>query len=398
MKSISQLFSNAFGGLPTTIWLLSVAQLINRSGTMVVFFLSVYLKEELGFTLDQIGLIMALFGIGTISGVWVGGRLVDRLGYYPVMIVSLGAGAVMFAAVSFVRSFEVLATSMFLVSFCAEAFRPANMAAISYYASPDIYTRAVSLNRLAINLGFSIGPAIGGFLSEVSFQYIFWADALTCLLAMLMLLLFVKKSTREIGIIKEENAATALRSPYKDTAFLWFLPIAMLYAISFFQFFSTMPIYYTEVEGLSKSSIGWIMALNGLLVALFEMLIIYKFEKKWNLYNFIILGTFLVVPSYLSLLFLGGFWWMIVITIVISFSEMFAMPFMNTFMNNRSAGGKRGQYSSLYIMAWSSSQILTPIIATQIIDHSGFQMLWIVMASIAALSTFGAYLLKKSEV
>ena len=398
MKSISQLFSNAFGGLPTTIWLLSVAQLINRSGTMVVFFLSVYLKEELGFTLDQIGLIMALFGIGTISGVWVGGRLVDRLGYYPVMIVSLGAGAVMFAAVSFVRSFEVLATSMFLVSFCAEAFRPANMAAISYYASPDIYTRAVSLNRLAINLGFSIGPAIGGFLSEMSFQYIFWADALTCFLAMLMLLLFVKKSTREIGIIKEENAAAALRSPYKDAAFLWFLPIAMLYAISFFQFFSTMPIYYTEVEGLSKSSIGWIMALNGLLVALFEMLIIYKFEKKWNLYNFIILGTFLVVPSYLSLLFLGGFWWMIVITIVISFSEMFAMPFMNTFMNNRSAGGKRGQYSSLYIMAWSSSQILTPIIATQIIDHSGFQMLWIVMASIAALSTFGAYLLKKSEV
>ena len=395
MKSITQLFTNAFGGLPATVWLLSVAQLINRSGTMVVFFLSVYLKEELGFSLDQIGLIMALFGIGTISGVWVGGRLVDKLGYYPVMIASLGAGAVMFATVSFIRSFEVLATAMFLVSFCAEAFRPANMAAISYYAGPEIYTRAVSLNRLAINLGFSIGPAIGGFLSELSFSYIFWADALTCLLAMLMLLLFVKKSTREIGIIKEETLAENLRSPYRDPAFLWFLPIAMLYAISFFQFFSTMPIYYTEVEGLSKSSIGWIMALNGLLVALFEMLIIYKYEKKWSLYNFIILGTFLVVPSYLSLLFLGGFWWMIVITIVISFSEMFAMPFMNTFMNNRAVGGKRGQYSSLYIMAWSSSQILTPIIATQIIDHSGFQMLWIVMASIAALSTVGAYLLKR---
>jgi predicted MFS family arabinose efflux permease len=395
MKSISQLFSNAFGGLPTTVWLLSVAQLINRSGTMVVFFLSVYLKEELGFSLDQIGIIMALFGVGTISGVWVGGRLVDRWGYYPVMIASLGAGAVMFSAVSFIKSFELLASTMFIVSFCAEAFRPANMAAISYYAGPEIYTRAVSLNRLAINLGFSIGPAIGGFLSELSFTYIFWADALTCFLAMLMLLFFVKKSTREIGIIKDETSIENLRSPYRDRAFLWFLPIAMLYAISFFQFFSTMPIYYTEVEGLSKSSIGWIMALNGLLVALFEMLIIYKYEKRWSLYNFIILGTFLVVLSYLSLLFLGGFWWMIAITVVISFSEMFAMPFMNTFMNNRAVGGMRGQYSSLYIMAWSSSQILTPIIATQVIDHSGFQMLWIVMALLALMSTFGAYLLKR---
>lgn len=395
MAAFVNLIKNAFGGLPHTVWLLSLAQLINRAGTMVVFFLSVYLKDDLMFTLDQVGVIMALFGLGTIAGVFVGGKLVDRIGYYPVMITSLFLGTIMFALVGFIRSYEVLMVAMFLLSFCSEAFRPANMAAISFYADPEIYTRAVSLNRLAVNLGFSIGPAVGGFLSEKSFQNIFWADSISSFFAMIILLLFVKKSAREIGVKKEEGSADAMRSPYQDKAFLFFLPLTMLYAVSFFQFFSTMPIYYTEIEHFSKSEIGWLMALNGLLVALFEMVIIYKYQNTWSVYRFIAVGAAMVVVSYVSLLFGGGLGWMIVLTIVISFSEMLAMPFMNTFMNNRAAGGSRGQYSSLYIMAWSSSQILTPILATQIISGWGFNTLWGVMALFALLSTLGAVYLKK---
>jgi predicted MFS family arabinose efflux permease len=170
--------------------------------------------------------------------------------------------------------------------------------------------------------------------------------------------------------------------------------MASLYAIAFFQFFSTMPLYYKDVAHLSEIQIGWLMALNGLLVAVFEMLIIYKYEKRWSLYNFIALGAFLLIPSYLSLLFFGGYAWLFVLTVVISFSEMFAMPFMNTFMNNRAQQGKRGQYASLYIMAWSSSQILTPIIATQIIGAGGYDMLWVVLASFAALCMVSVLWLK----
>lgn len=394
MAAFVNLIKNAFGGLPHTVWLLSLAQLINRAGTMVVFFLSVYLKDDLMFTLDQVGVIMALFGLGTIAGVFVGGKLVDRIGYYPVMITSLFLGTIMFALVGFIRSYEVLMVAMFLLSFCSEAFRPANMAAISFYADPEIYTRAVSLNRLAVNLGFSIGPAVGGFLSEKSFQNIFWADSISSFFAMIILLLFVKKSAREIGVKKEEGSADAMRSPYQDKAFLFFLPLTMLYAVSFFQFFSTMPIYYTEIEHFSKSEIGWLMALNGLLVALFEMVIIYKYQNTWSVYRFIAVGAAMVVVSYVSLLFGGGLGWMIVLTIVISFSEMLAMPFMNTFMNNRAAGGSRGQYSSLYIMAWSSSQILTPILATQIISGWGFNTLWVVMAGFAAVCMVAVLWLK----
>jgi predicted MFS family arabinose efflux permease len=394
MAALITLFRNAFGGLPTTVWLLSLTQLINRSGTMVVFFLAVYLKDELHFSLSQVGLVMALFGAGTLVGVFFGGRLIDKVGYYPVMVFSLIFGGSLFIAVGFIRDYYLLCIAMFVLSAMGEAFRPANMAAMSFYSTPETYTRSITLNRLAINLGFSIGPALGGFLASVSYQWIFWADGISSLGAVVILLLFVKKKNTESAHPKVQADGSALLSPYKDKWFLIFLPMASLYAIAFFQFFSTMPLYYKDVAHLSEIQIGWLMALNGLLVAVFEMLIIYKYEKRWSLYNFIALGAFLLIPSYLSLLFFGGYAWLFVLTVVISFSEMFAMPFMNTFMNNRAQQGKRGQYASLYIMAWSSSQILTPIIATQIIGSGGYDMLWIVLAGFAAVCMVAVLWLK----
>lgn len=396
MATLIESTKAVFSGIPRTVWLLSFAQLINRSGTMVVFFLSVYLKDDIGLSLKDVGLIMACFGIGTLTGVFVGGKLVDRIGYYPVMLWSLLLGSILFVMVSFIRDPAILGIAMFSMSAIGEAFRPANMAAISIYSPPEIYTRSITLNRLAVNLGFSIGPAFGGLLAIYSYQYIFWADGLSCFLAAIILLLFVKRKRNvKAQSLTEPNIHSVLHSPYKDKWFLFFLPISALYAIAFFQFFSTMPIYFKEVEHFTESEIGLLMGFNGLLVALFEMVLIYRYEKATTLYNFIFIGALLLALSYIAMLFVSGFWWIFILIAVISFSEMFAMPFMNTFMNNRAFNGKRGEYSSLYIMSWSSAQILTPIIATSIISQFGYSILWLVFAGFSLITMIGIKWLEK---
>ncbi len=399
MTKLIQASKVVFQGIPVEVWLLSLAQLINRSGTMVIFFLSVYLKDFIGLGLEDVGLIMACFGAGTLTGVFIGGKLVDRIGYYPVMLWSLILGSLLFFAVSFIRDAKILGLAMFCLSAIGEAFRPANMAAISFYSSPEIYTRAVTLNRLAINLGFSVGPAIGGLLAAYNYQYIFWADGITCLTAAVILLVFVrKKDAQQAQQDARPNENSVVLSPYRDKWFLLFLPLSAVYAISFFQFFSTMPIYFKEVEHFSEGEIGLLMGSNGLVVALFEMYLIYKYEKATSLYNFIFLGAALLMISYLALLFVGGFWWIFTLIVVISFSEMLAMPFMNTFMNNRALNGKRGEYSSLYIMSWSSAQILTPMIATFLMEHYGYRTLWITLALFALTTMIGIKWLERAMV
>ncbi len=394
VKSLKTLFINAYGGLAKEVWLLALTQFINRSGTMVVFFLSVYLKEELLFSLTRVGIAMALFGAGSVLGVFIGGRLADRLGPYKVMRWSLLAGGVMFIVVSHLENFYALCIGLFLLSTIADIFRPANMAAVFHYSTPATYTRSVTLNRLAINLGFSLGPALGGFLAAISYKLIFIADGVTCILASMLIIFFLKEK-----IVKSKEDTTSksaqIHSPWKDKLYLMFLPIAVIYAMTFFQFFSTMQLYYKEVEHLTEWQIGGLLALNGLLVAGIEMIMIYKIENMTSKYNFIALGAFLLVLSYLLLLFVSGWWWMVALTIIISFSEMFAMPFMNAFMNVRASAAAKGQYASLYGMSWSAGQILIPLIATQTIQWFSYNVLWVVLAIFALGVVVGIKQLEK---
>jgi MFS family permease len=261
------------------------------------------------------------------------------------------------------------------------------MVAISHYSTKENYTRSVSLYRLAINLGFSVGPAVGGLLAAINYNLIFWADGITCILAGLCVFFFLTNAksnhtNEHSSENKEEKKAPLSKSdsPYRDKAYLFFVPMVCIYAIAFFQLFTTMSLYYKNEEMLSEAQIGIVLALNGLLVAAIEMIMIYKIEKKRTVYFWIFIGALLLLLTYVMLIFVHGFIWMIILTFIISFSEMFAMPFMNTFMNQRAAAHNKGAYASLYVMAWSVAQIATPLISTQVFEHFGYRALWVVLA------------------
>lgn len=399
MKTVVDLYRNAFGGISKEVWFLSVMQFINRCGTMVFPFLSVYLKDEVAFDMVEVGAAMACFGLGSLLGVYTGGKIVDKIGSYAVMLFSLMTGGIMFLLMSTVSEFTTMCVGLFALSAFSEAFRPAGMVAISNYSTKDNYTRSVSLYRLAMNLGFSIGPAIGGFLAFYNYRLIFWVDGLTCIGAGLMLILLLKpKKNNHTKDEKKPVISQHARSPYQDKVYWIFLLVTIVYAMSFFQFFSTMPLFYKEEAGLDERQIGWLLTLNGIIVAALEMVMIYKIEKKFAPLNWVMFGTFLITVSYISLLFLDSVPWLIVLMVIVSFSEMFAMPFMNTFMNERANDAKRGQYASLYVMSWSVAQIIIPLLTTNVIAGFGYAALWMVMALLSVICIVLTMQLKKMSL
>jgi predicted MFS family arabinose efflux permease len=397
-SAIVQNFREAFGGLSRSIWLLALAQFINRSGSMVVFFMAVYLKDELLLDFSQVGTVMACYGVGALVGVYAGGRLTDKIGHHPVMVASLLGGFILFIVASQTTDFFSLCLVLFLLSAFGDGFRPAGMVAISHYSTPENYTRSVSLYRLAINLGFSIGPAIGGLLASIDYQWLFWVDGGTCLLASTFVYFYLGKDTmmqRKEGEHEAEEHPKRVQSPWRDKAYLVFLPMVTIYAMAFFQLFSTMSIYYKNHEGFSEGQIGAILALNGLLVAAVELVLIYKIERRGSLYKWIILGAILLLLSYALILFLHGFLWFLFIIVIVSFSEMLVMPFTNTFMNNRSGKANRGQYASLYVMAWSASHIFTPLLATNVMNGWGYTALWWIMMAFCILVVLATLWMKR---
>lgn len=183
MKQLIDLYRNAYGGLSQAAWMLALVMFINRSGMMVLPFLSIYVTGPLGFSLEQAGYILGVFGLGSMIGSFTGGWLSDRIGHFKVQYISLILGGSLFFLIPLFTTFESLLAIVLIASTVIECLRPANASSVAHYARPENVTRAFSLNRMALNLGFSIGPALGGVLATFSYKWLFITDGSACIAA-----------------------------------------------------------------------------------------------------------------------------------------------------------------------------------------------------------------------
>ncbi|WP_183578132.1 MDR family MFS transporter [Mucilaginibacter sp. X5P1] len=398
MTSPIQLYKKAYTGLSRNSWYLCLVMLINRSGTMVIPFMTIYCIHQLHFTIVQAGYIMALFGLGSICGAFVGGKLTDKFGFYDLQIFALLSGGILFLILGYQHTFLTVGAGAFVLSFCNESFRPANSSAIAYYSTDENKTRSYSLNRLAVNLGWSVGAALGGFLAAYSYHSLFWVDGCTNILAALMLLKLIPRS-HIVKAVKNKTAITDTSSAYKDTVYLVFIGLVILFAGCFFQLFTMQPVFYKTQWLLNERTIGFLMSLNGLLIVFIEMILIHRLEGRRHPLNYISAGVILVGIGFVLLNvmppnILSG----IVAMLFITFGEMFSMPFMNSFWITRTNNNNRGEYAGLYTMAWSTAQVLAPTVGAQLIAHGGFSLLWWIMGGICLVSAIGFGILYRNIV
>lgn len=393
-----QLYKNAYTGLTRRIWLLSIVMLINRSGTMVLAFMTLYCRN-LGFTTQQGGQVVAIYGIGAVAGAFLGGRISDRFGFYYTQFSSLFLGGLLFILLGQMRSYEAICTCTFFLSLVNESFRPANAAAIAHYSTEKNRTQSYAVVRLAINIGWGIGVALGGFLASFNYHLLFWTDGCTSIIAAISLVSLLPRVTlaqqkKESG--KDETMQASL-SPYRDKTFIHFLFFTVLFATCFFQIFTTVPIFFKEGLKLNEFWIGVVMSLNGILIALVEMVLVFKLEGKFPylklmFYASVIMGlSFLVLNLPLSNGLLVAAFSVMVITI----AEMVGMPFMNSFYINRSSGNNRGQYAGLYTMSWSIAQVLGSSCGALLATYMGFFDLWLIVAVVCFIASAGYYWLQK---
>jgi predicted MFS family arabinose efflux permease len=396
LNATAKTYRNAYSGLSRETWLLSLIMLINRSGTMVVPFMTLYLTE-MGYSVGAAGIVFGMFGAGAFCGAWLGGQLTDKIGFYPVQLFALTVGGILFIVLGQMKNYELICIFTFLLSFVNEAFRPANSTAIASYSKEENRTRSYALNRLAINIGWAVGSGVGGFLADINYELLFWVDGFTNIGAALLMWL-VLKPVVHTRTPKTKLNDPLVRSAYKDKTYLSFALITMLFACCFFQLFNNLPVYFKKDLHFSKPFIGILMAMNGVIIALVEMVLIYKLEGKRKSILYITLGVFLVGLSFLLLNLPGAAVPVACSMIVlVTFGEILSMPFMNSYWIARTQPSNRGQYAALYTMAWSAAQTLGPMGGAQLADHAGFTVLWWAVGCLAILTSFSFWKLHSKE-
>ncbi len=253
------------------------------------------LTVERGFTTREAGQIVGLYGVGSALDAYLGGWLSDRVGPVRTLQTSLALGGVGFVVLSFVRQRLAMSLTILAVSMIVEAFRPAVMAAFAERSPSSVKFKAFALLRLAGNLGFGMGPAVGGVLALYSYQWFFVGDAVTCWAApaLLALLPFRKEPKATVA----EQSELSHRAPWRDDPFLALLAVVVLLASALFQLFSTSPLYLRDAIELRENAIGLLLSLNAALIVAFEMVLIHSVQHRDRMRQEA-LGTFLLCAGF----------------------------------------------------------------------------------------------------
>ena len=385
----------SYAGLPRKVWLLALVMLVNRSGAMVVAFLSVYLVNARGFSLVDSGYVMGAFGAGGIVGNLVGGHLNDRYGSWHIMLFSLIGAGLLHILMGQISDFWTLCGVAFLVSVVADAFRPANRAAIAIYSPPEKLSQSYGLQRIAVNLGFSIGPALGGFIIHAyGYELLFWGDGFTFLLAATVFYFalpadetarpLVDQATRN-RLLTDTPGHVRSRPAHLQPWLLLMVLANIAIIVCFFQFFSTLPLYWMEA-GYSERAIGLLITFSGVTIVLAEMPLVNWAEQRYRPISIMLVGALLMAVAYLLMPpGVGSFAYLALFMVVLTVGEILYMPFTSTYVSRWAPPERLGEYQGLLSASYSMAFVVTPLLGLRVAEHYGYETSVYVSATLGVI-------------
>jgi MFS family permease len=355
------------GAMPSSAWVLFAGSFVNRLGSFVLPFITLYLTSERGYTAPQAGVAIAAYGLGGIAAQAVGGLIADRLGRRNTIAFSMFAAAGLTLALYNASTLLAIYPLMCLLGAAAEMYRPAAGALIADLLPPDQRVTAFTLYRLAVNIGWAVGLALGGFVLEHSAVLLFVADAASSVVFGIVALVALPHGTRTAKH-EEAHLATARSSILADKGFLLFLAAVLITGAVYAQNASTFPLHLRD-HGFAPSTYGLLQALNGLLIVLFELPVI-AWTQRRNKFSMIALGELLIGLGFCSLLIAEQIPALVAMVVIWSLGEMVESPVASTIAADRAPVHARGRYQSAYGAMFGLAWMIGPIVGTAVYAHS----------------------------
>jgi predicted MFS family arabinose efflux permease len=373
-------------GLPADVWIIAATTLVNRAGMMALPFLVLYLTKHLGISASVAGLAISAYGVGGLVTAPIAGRLADRIGPFAVLRASLALTGIVLLLIPLTTNFALIVALTFLWAVVADAARPATMSALTGSTPPDRRKAAIAVNRLAVNLGMSIGPAVGGFLAVVSFPLLFVVDGLTSLAAAVVLTVLLAKNRHSLAPPPPlETASTppnrgrfAFSLVWSDRVLMLFLATAFLVNVVFSQHEGAMPLYIVRDLHYRESFYGALFVLNTLIIVAIEVPLNVAMAH-WRTRTSLGGATVLIAVGF-GALGMATTTIPIAITVVIwTFGEMIFFPTSVAYVAELAPAGKTGEYMGMFSSAISLAIIIGPWLGAFLLDRAGAPATWATM-------------------
>lgn len=355
---------------------ISLTQLIRTLGRSVVWiFVPIYLSEIGHIPFVDIGLIF--FGTAMISLPFslYGGNLIDRIGRRFAAIITPPLMAILLLTEGMVAEFHL---SVFILIASFLFFEP--IASIQGIVDNVVITEeteeadrnnSFSIVRIAANIGFSFGPAIGGFLSYVNFSLVFF---IPMAITMVEWVIFARYIRNRKGMVS--SGAGRMEFPRHDRIFII---ISVIIASSFFvagQWGTTLTLFWSSIDHITNREIGILYTINGLVVVLFQVPVNILFAKVKDHFR-IAAGVMIYASAFFALIFSSNFIFLISDVVAITMAENIISPVIYTIIGKIAPKGKMGQYFGAFQLVVGFIQPLAPVMGTYLLGRFSHNTLYI---------------------
>jgi len=361
--------------LPAPVQLLVVGTLINKLGSFIVPYLSLVLNREFHMSAGAAGALVTAYGVGSLVSILAGGFLTDFLGRRTTLLVSLFGSGVLAMAMGLAPGAKAFVPLLLTFGFVAELYRPAAHAIISDLLPSEHRATGFAALRVAINLGFAVGMAIGGFLVDWSWRVLFVADGVTTILFGATVFFFIHETRPVAAPAARGGDAGRAPRPWRDGVYIQLMVSSVAFSLVVFCFLTILPLTVTLWAGYPAAVYGAIVGFNGLVIAAFEISVV-AWLQRFRRLRVAALGLLFSAVGFALTGVIPHWAWFLVTVMLWTVGEILTLPQQMSFIADWAPPEARGRYMALYSASWSVGFALNPILLMPLHAWAGERLFW----------------------
>lgn len=383
------------GIYPRQFWVLFWGMLISTIGMSMVWpFLIVYVSGRLQLPLTAAAGLFTISAIASFVSSVVAGPIIDKVGRKWMMVFSLVVNGLGYFFLARADAYVHFALLMGMNGFISPMYRIAADAMMADLVPATHRADGYSLLRMSNNIGISIGPALGGFVTSISYAIAFYFAAGGLALYGLIIAVLTRETLPEEARAPRQHRRESFGGygrVFADRPFT-----GMVVAFTVAQLCTTLiwvllAVYAKTNYGVMERQYGWIPTTNALMVVLFQFMVT-QVTKKHAPLLMLALGAALYGLSNLSIAFSIGFWGFWASMVIMTVGELILVPTSSTYAANLAPPDMRARYMSVYGMSWIIAQGIGPLFGGLLNDTLNPQAIWF-GGSLMGLLAVGAFLL-----
>lgn len=355
------------------------------------------MTEHIGLNKKAAGTYFMISAFAQAAGSLIGGKLTDHFGRKKLYLIFQGLAACCFAPCAFLGNSHAIPVLLITSGFFMSAAQPANSAMMTDLTNKNNRKSAFSLLYLGINVGFSIGPMIAGFLYRNHTGLIFLGNTASIIISLIILMIFVedtmpsKEEIEESKALIDDEAAEdtgVFRALINRPSLMLFMVGKTINAFVYSTIGFVIPLQLTQTFGsdLGSKYFGFVMATNGITIIIITTFIIKITMKKSPVMNVALASVFYAV-GFGMLGFINSFPMYILSAVLYTIGEILEATNSGVYIANHSPMNHRGRFNAVIPLITGVGFSIGPFIFGRVLDAYGKQKLWIMCFVLLMISS-----------